>query len=145
MKQAFDFGGVGFGMLAANAFTADVTIQFVQIHRHGESPLARHLAIAFDLLVQARGRIHATNITRLLQRGKIIQPGIDAKRLGVRWQSENGDTAFERRMGFRFSKRVGRAKAAWRYASRRSPKWRCNLAQFILDGLATPTRHAEIR
>jgi hypothetical protein len=25
-----------------------------------------------------------------------------AKRLGVRWQSGSGDTAFERRMGFRF-------------------------------------------
>jgi hypothetical protein len=55
-----------------------------------------------------------------------------AERLGVRWQSgpaapkqsEGGsdDTAFGRRTSFGISIRLVRAKAAWRFASRRSPR-----------------------
>jgi hypothetical protein len=45
-----------------------------------------------------------------------------AERLGVRWQSGSGDTAFGRRMSLGISMRPVRAKAAWRCTSRRSPK-----------------------
>jgi hypothetical protein len=43
---------------------------------------------------------------------------------GVRWQSGSGDTAFGRARRWFISTRFGRAKAAWCYASRRSPKER---------------------
>ena len=45
-----------------------------------------------------------------------------AQRLGVRWQSGSGDTAFGRTKRVENSIRVVRAKAAWRCASRRSPR-----------------------
>jgi hypothetical protein len=47
---------------------------------------------------------------------------ICAKRLGVRWQSGSGDTAFGPMMNFGISMWLVRAKAALRFASRRSPR-----------------------
>lgn len=57
-EQAFDFDNIGFGMLATDAFAGDVARHLVQIQRHREPLFAGHLAIAFDLFVQCRGRSH---------------------------------------------------------------------------------------
>ena len=50
------------------------------------------------------------------------RPSNNAPRLGVRWQSGSGDTAFGRTKRVENSIRDGHAKAAWRRASRRSPR-----------------------
>jgi hypothetical protein len=50
-EQSFDFGVVGFGMLAANSFTGDFTGYFVQVKCKGQPLLSRHPPIVFDLFV----------------------------------------------------------------------------------------------
>ena len=80
-KQTFNFGDANFWILAADAFARDVAGHFMQVERDAQPLFAGHLAIAFDLFVQCRCRIHEEIIANLLQRSKIIQPGVGAKRL----------------------------------------------------------------
>lgn len=64
-KQAFDFGNIGLGMLAANSFTRDVTGHLVQLQGDSQALLASHLTIALNLLLQCRGCIHGLLINQI--------------------------------------------------------------------------------
>jgi hypothetical protein len=78
MQQSFNFGDASFWILAADAFARDVAGHLVQVERDAKPLFAGHLAVAFNLFVQCRCRSHEEIIANLLQRSKIIQPGVGA-------------------------------------------------------------------
>jgi len=61
MQQSFDFGGIGFGVLAADSLAGDVGGQLVQIQCNRQTLFASHLTIALDLLGQCVVRVHGIN------------------------------------------------------------------------------------
>ena len=84
MKKVFNFGVIRFWMLPANSRTRDVAGHFMQVQSNLQTLLAGHLAVAFNLFVQCRCRSHEANIAKLLQRSKIIQPGVGAMQSRLR-------------------------------------------------------------
>ena len=81
MKKILNFRFIRFWMLPANSRPRDVAGHFVQIQSNLQPLFASHLAVAFNLFVESCCRRHNAIVAALLQRSKIIQPGVGAQRL----------------------------------------------------------------
>ena len=80
MKKILNFSFIRLRMLPANSRPRDVAGHFVQIQSNLQPLLAGHLAVAFNLFDESGCRRHRAIMAALLQRSKIIQPGVGATR-----------------------------------------------------------------
>jgi len=81
MKQTLHPGIIRVGVLMADACARHVASQLMQLQRNLQTLLAGHLAVAFNLFVESGCRRHHAIMAAVLQRSKIIQPGVGATRL----------------------------------------------------------------